>query len=58
MFYTDHLQFGLIRILNFNMKTLQESILSSTKSGKKEYIESYLEKTFPGMTREIDFEYD
>lgn len=39
-------------------KYIQESILSSTKSGKKELIESYLEKTFPGMTREIDFEYD
>lgn len=40
------------------MKSLQESILNSTHSGKKEYIESYLEKTFDGMTRGVDFIYD
>ena len=40
------------------MKTLQESILSTSKSGRKEYIESYLEKTFDGMTRGVDFVYD
>lgn len=40
------------------MKSLTESILNSTRSGKKEYIESYLEKTFDGMSRSVDFVYD
>ena len=40
------------------MKSLTESILNSTRSGKKEYIESYLEKTFDGMSRGVDFVYD
>ena len=37
---------------------IKEGILDTTRSGRKEYIESYLEKTFPGMTRSVDFEYD